>query len=83
MHRHSSRHVKKTETSKKLAAAVTQIFICTAVAGWASWFLTGEVPMQLLNFVSVPFMVVISGYFTKSCIENCNKISAGTKKEDF
>jgi len=74
---HRFRHVKKPETSRRLAAAVTLVFVGTVAVAWASWFKTGDVPLQLLNFVSVPFMVVISGYFTKSCIENCNKINTG------
>ena len=75
MHR---RKPEKPETSKRLAIIVTNVFICTVAIAWISWFKTGEVPPQLLNFVSVPFMVVVSGYFTKSCIENCNEINAGS-----
>ena len=68
----------KTETSKKLAYAVTAMFILTAAVSWISWFIQGDIPEQLLNFTAVPFMIIITGYFSKACIENREKIKAPT-----
>ena len=64
----------RTETSKKLAYAVTAAFILTAAVSWIAWFTYGDIPEQLLNFTAVPFMIIITGYFSKACIENREKI---------
>ena len=77
----------KLETSKKLAFTITVLFILTATVSWvssrraknallpvATWFIQGNIPEQLLNFTAVPFMIIITGYFSKACIENREKI---------
>ena len=69
-----SRKRQRTETSKKLAFTVTAAFVLTAAVSWASWFILGDVPGQLLNFVAAPFSIVVTGYFTKACFENREKI---------
>ena len=69
------------EMSKKLAAFVSLCFFITVAASWLSWFYVGDVPLPLLNFVSVPYMVIITGYFTKSCIENCGRSSPAERAD--
>ncbi len=62
------------EFSKILALVVTVMFVLTWAMAWVSWFVKNEVPEVLLTYVSVQFGVVISGYLTKSAIENREKI---------
>lgn len=65
---------KKIEFSKLLAIIITLVFIGTWLIGWVCWFFTKTLPIELLNYITVPFSVVITGYFTKSGVENYTKI---------
>lgn len=65
---------RKLEFSKAITIIITCLFITTWVAGWASWFLINNVPNEMLEFITVPFGVVITGYFTKAGVENYGKI---------
>ncbi len=65
---------KKMEFSKKLALTITLLFIMTWFMAWTSWFIKNEVPEALLNYISVQFGVVVTGYFAKSGYENSTKI---------
>ncbi len=62
------------EFSKKLALVVTGLFFLTWVVAWFSWFTKGELPSELLEFITIPFCTVITGYFAKSGFENNSKI---------
>lgn len=66
---------KKYEFSKKLAVMVSALFILTFIVAWVAWFLTGELPVDMLTFVAAPFSVVITGYFAKAGVENYQKIN--------
>ncbi len=64
----------KMEFSKRLAQVITGLFILTWIVAWLTWIFKGELPSEMLDFITVPFSVVITGYFAKSGFENTSKI---------
>ena len=65
---------RKIEFSKLLAIIITLVFVGTWAIGWACWFFTKTLPTELLDYITMPFSVVITGYFAKSGVENYTKI---------
>jgi len=70
---------QKFEFSKKLAVSITVLFILTWVVAWVVWIITKDLPEQMLNFISVPFSIVITGYFAKAGVENYEKIKVSNE----
>lgn len=66
---------KKIEFSKIITVITLLVYILTWVVSWCVWIFTKEIPQQMINYITAPFMVVISGYFAKSGVENYNKIN--------
>lgn len=65
--------------TKWLTSLSAGLYTCIVLFCLISWILTREYPNEILESVSVPFMTVIGGYFTKSLFENKWK---NTMKED-
>lgn len=63
------------EFSKKLAISIFILFTSTWVILVIYWISTGILlPKEILEFISIPFGLVITGYFTKAGVENYSKI---------
>lgn len=73
---------KKLEFSKIITIITLVIYILTWLVSWCVWIFTKEIPQQMINYITAPFMVVISGYFAKSGVENFNKINQSQDDED-
>jgi hypothetical protein len=65
----------KIDFSKKLAIMITVIFALTWAIGWGMWLVRGTLPTEMLDYITMPFSVVITGYFAKAGVENYTKIN--------
>ena len=65
---------KPMEFSKIITIVILAIFILTWIIAWVVYILDKEINTDLLDYVSTPLMVIISGYFTKAGAENMIKI---------
>lgn len=68
------RKTQKIEFSKIIACVMLTIFVFTFFVAWFTYIFQDKVSTELLNFISTPLMVVITGYFTKAGVENITKI---------
>ena len=62
------------EFSKVLALGIGTLFALTACFSAVVWLVRGEVPEEVMSYVNVPFMVVVSAYMAKAGAENVSKI---------
>lgn len=68
------RKTQKIEFSKIIAIVMLIIFVLTFFVAWLVYIFQDKISTELLNFISTPLMVVITGYFTKAGVENITKI---------
>ncbi len=67
---------KEKDFSKKLADRLTFLYSLTLISNLLGWFIKGEAPVEILMQATALYTIVVSGYFTKSTIENREKIKA-------
>lgn len=66
---------KSIEFSKVIAIVMLIIFVLTFFVAWLVYIFQDKISTELLNFISTPLMVIISGYFAKAGVENYQKIN--------
>ena len=66
---------QKIEFSKIIAIVMLVIFVLTFFVAWFTYIAQDKVNTDLLNFISTPLMVIVTGYFVKAGTENYKKIS--------
>lgn len=69
------RKQKSIEFSKVIAVIMLVIFVFTFFVAWLVYIFQDKISTELLNLISTPLMVVISGYYVKAGVENVNKIN--------
>ena len=70
------------EFSKIIAIVMLTIFVLTFFAAWFTYIIQNKVSTELLGFISTPLMVIITGYFTKSGVENYQKINKWDNEQE-
>jgi hypothetical protein len=66
---------QKIEFSKIIAIVMLVIFVLTFFVAWFTYITQDKVNTDLLNFISTPLMVIVTGYFVKAGTENYQKIN--------
>lgn len=69
------RKTQKLEFSKVISIVMLTIFVLTFFVAWFTYIFQDKVSTELLNFISTPLMVIITGYFAKAGVENYQKIN--------
>ena len=61
---------KHIEFTKILTGSIVAMYILNWGITWAHYFLTGNVSVELKEYLDVPLNVIMAGYLTKSGVEN-------------
>ena len=69
------RKTQKLEFSKIIAIVMLVIFVLTFFVAWLVYIFQDKISTELLNFISTPLMVIVTGYFVKAGTENYQKIN--------
>ena len=81
--RNRRKRKRPLEFSKIIAIVMLTVFVFTFFLAWAVYIKQDKVSTELLSFISTPLMVIISGYFAKSGVENFQKINNNPENEEF
>jgi ABC-type multidrug transport system permease subunit len=81
--RNRRKRKRPLEFSKIIAIVMLAVFVFTFLLAWAVYIKQDKVSTELLSFISTPLMVIISGYFAKSGVENFQKINNNPENEEF
>ena len=81
--RNRRKRKRPLEFSKIIAIVMLTVFVFTFLLAWAVYIKQDKVSTELLSFISTPLMVIISGYFAKSGVENFQKINNSPENEEF
>ncbi len=63
-------NTKHIEFTKILTGSIVLMYVLNWGITWAHYFFTGNVSVELKEYLDVPLNVIMAGYLTKSGVEN-------------
>lgn len=62
-----------TEFSKWVSLVMVLCWVLTLIAGWISFYIRGTYPIDVLEYVKEPVLIVLGFYYSTKMVENVSK----------